>query len=67
MKTNITDGCGFTELPRRNLPQGKFMKVQVITDSTSDIPSDMVEEFGIRVVPIYVRFGDKTYRDGIDV
>lgn len=43
------------------------MKVQVITDSTSDIPPGMVEEFGIRVVPIYVRFGDKTYRDGVDI
>jgi DegV family protein with EDD domain len=43
------------------------MKVQVITDSTSDIPRDMVDKLGIRVVPIYVRFGDKTYRDGVDI
>jgi DegV family protein with EDD domain len=43
------------------------VKVQVITDSTSDIPQEMVEKLGIRVVPIYVRFGDKTYRDGIDI
>jgi DegV family protein with EDD domain len=43
------------------------MKVQVITDSTSDIPQDMVEKLGIRVVPIYVRFGDRTYRDGVDI
>ena len=43
------------------------MKVQVITDSTSDIPEDLVSELGIRVVPIYLRFGDKTYRDGVDM
>jgi len=43
------------------------MKVQVITDSTSDIPQDQANELGIRVVPIYVRFGDKTYRDGVDI
>jgi DegV family protein with EDD domain len=43
------------------------MKVQVITDSTSDIPQDLVEKLGIRVVPIYVRFGDRTYRDGVDI
>jgi DegV family protein with EDD domain len=43
------------------------MKVQVITDSTSDIPQDLVDELGIRVVPIYVRFGDKIYRDGVDI
>lgn len=43
------------------------MKVQVVTDSTSDIPQDLANELGIRVVPIYVRFGDKTYRDGVDI
>ncbi len=43
------------------------MKVQVITDSTSDIPQDTANRLGIRVVPIYVRFGDKTYRDGVDI
>jgi DegV family protein with EDD domain len=43
------------------------MAVQVITDSTSDITQDVAGELGIRVVPIYLRFGDKTYCDGIDI
>jgi DegV family protein with EDD domain len=43
------------------------MKVQVITDSTSDIPRDLAEKLSIKVVPVYVRFGDKTYRDGVDI
>lgn len=43
------------------------MKVQVITDSTSDIPQEIANQLGIRIVPIYLRFGDKTYRDGIDI
>jgi len=43
------------------------MKVQVITDSTSDIPPELAQELGIRVVPIYVRFGENTYRDGVDI
>jgi DegV family protein with EDD domain len=43
------------------------MKVQVITDSTSDIPAVLTNELGIRVVPIYLRFGEKTYRDGVDI
>lgn len=43
------------------------MKVQVITDSTSDLPPGLAESLGIEVVPIYLRFGDKTYRDGIDI
>jgi DegV family protein with EDD domain len=43
------------------------VKIQVITDSTSDIPRDIGEKFGIRIVPIYLRFGDQTYRDGVDI
>jgi DegV family protein with EDD domain len=42
-------------------------RIKVITDSTSDLPADMRERFGIRVVPVYVRFGDTTYRDGLDI
>ena len=43
------------------------MTVQVITDSTSDMPDGLTEELGIRVVPIYLRFGPETYRDGVDI
>ena len=43
------------------------MAVQIITDSTVDIPQEYIDKYGIRVVPIYVRFGEKTYRDGIDI
>ena len=43
------------------------MNIQVITDSTCDIPESLADELGIRVVPIYLRFGDKTYRDGVDI
>jgi DegV family protein with EDD domain len=41
--------------------------VKVITDSTSDIPQELIDDLGIRVVPAYVRFGSKTYRDGVDI
>jgi DegV family protein with EDD domain len=43
------------------------MNIKVITDSTSDIPVELVEHLDIRVVPIYLRFGDKIYRDGVDI
>ena len=43
------------------------MKVQVITDSTADLPEGTADELGIRIVPIYLRFGEKTYRDGVDI
>jgi DegV family protein with EDD domain len=43
------------------------MKVQIITDSTSDIPPEMAKGLGIRIVPIYVRIGERVYRDGVDI
>jgi len=43
------------------------MSTKVITDSTADIPPQLVDELGIRVVPIYIRFGHQIYRDGIDL
>lgn len=41
--------------------------VRIITDSTSDLPTQIVDELGIKVVPLYVSFGEETYRDGIDL
>ncbi|MEN8614927.1 DegV family protein [Dehalogenimonas sp. THU2] len=43
------------------------MPVKVITDSTSDIPEALADELDIAVVPIYVRFGQETFRDGLDI
>ena len=41
--------------------------VAVVTDSVADLPPQVVEEFGITVVPLVVRFGTDLYRDGIDL
>jgi DegV family protein with EDD domain len=41
--------------------------IKVVTESTADIPADLVERLGIEVVPSYVVFGTKTYRDGVDL
>ena len=43
------------------------MAFKVITDSTSDLPPETAKELGIEVVPIYVRFGDQLFRDGVDI
>ena len=43
------------------------MPVKVVTDSVSDIPAGVVEELGITVIPVLVRFGEEIYRDGIDL
>lgn len=43
------------------------MSVKVVTDSAADIPPEILKELDISVVPIYVVFGDKTYRDRVDI
>jgi fatty acid-binding protein DegV len=43
------------------------MAIRIVTDTTSDIPQSLAEEFGITVVPVYVQFGNKTYRDRVDI
>ena len=42
-------------------------KVRIVTDSTADIPKEIVEELGIIVVPLKVSFGTEVYRDGVDI
>jgi DegV family protein with EDD domain len=43
------------------------MTVKIITDSTADLPPQVAQELGITVVPVYLRFGEKVYRDGVDM
>jgi len=41
--------------------------VKIVTDSCSDITPQLAQELGIIVVPLYVQFGNETYRDNIDL
>jgi len=43
------------------------MTVKLVTDSLSDITSDMAGALGITVVPLYVRFGEEVYRDRVEM
>ena len=42
-------------------------KVAIVTDTTACIPREQVEKYGIELVPVDIIFGDKVYRDGIDI
>jgi len=43
------------------------MTVKIVTDSLSDITSDIAEEFGITVVPLTVLFGHEQYLDRVTI
>jgi DegV family protein with EDD domain len=41
--------------------------VAIVADSAANLPGDVVRELGIRIVPMYLKFGDRVYRDGVDM
>ena len=43
------------------------MMVRVVTDSCSDLTPELAQKFGIVRVPLYVNFGNKAYRDNVDI
>lgn len=42
-------------------------RVAVVTDSTAYMPQELVERYGIFVVPNVVTWGTRSYRDGVDI
>jgi len=41
--------------------------VKIIVDSTNDLMPDMLKKLDVEVLPLYVNFGDDTYKDGVDM
>ena len=41
------------------------MNATILTDSTCDLPSELVARLGLHVVPLYVLFGTESFRDGV--
>jgi DegV family protein with EDD domain len=41
--------------------------VKIVTDSTCDIPEDILKKFDITTIPILIVFGTETYRERIDI
>lgn len=41
--------------------------VRIVTDSTADLPIDLVQKYGITVVPLKVFFGGESFLDGVDL
>jgi DegV family protein with EDD domain len=43
------------------------MNIRVVTDSACDLPDDIVEKYGIEIVPLTIRFGDDEYVDRFEL
>ena len=43
------------------------MTVRIVTDSSADLPADLVHQHGITVLPCYVVVDDQTFKDGLEI
>lgn len=41
--------------------------IRILTDSTSDLTKEIIDEYGILVVPLHVLLGQDEYSDGVDI
>lgn len=44
-----------------------MLMIGIITDSTCDIPEDMVQQYGIKIVPHIIVWGTEQFRDRVDM
>ena len=42
-------------------------KIKIITDSTLDLPVELIREKNIEVLPLLINFGEESYLDGIEI
>ncbi|HWQ42115.1 MAG TPA: DegV family protein [Desulfosporosinus sp.] len=52
------------------LPSSRLMsvpKIAIVTDSTSDLDPEMIQEFGIEVLPLHIVYQDREYLDRVNI
>lgn len=42
-------------------------KIKIITDSTLDLPKELIREKNIEVLPLLINFGEESYLDGVEI
>ncbi len=43
------------------------MTIQIVTDSACDLPTELIEAYRIKVIPLYINIGNQSYLDGIEM
>lgn len=43
------------------------MNIKIVSDTTCDLPPQMVKEYDITIVPINIQFGTESYQEGVDL
>lgn len=45
----------------------KSQKIAWITDSTATLSKDFIEKHNVYVIPLYINFGDESFRENVDI
>lgn len=43
------------------------MSIKIVTDSTCDLPKEVIDKYDITVIPAYINFTDGSYLDGVEI
>ncbi len=43
------------------------MSIKIVTDSTCDLPSSVIKQYDIAVIPLYIHVGRQSYLDGVEL
>ena len=41
--------------------------IAILTDSTCDIPEELIKQYDIQIVPLYIIWGEEQFRDRVDI
>jgi len=41
--------------------------VRILSDSTCDLSKELTQRYNVKIIPLYVRLGDKEYLDGVNI
>ena len=42
-------------------------KIKIITDTTVDLPKEVLEKYDIQAIPVIINFGEESYLDGVEI
>ena len=43
------------------------MNIKITADSTCDLSNELVEKYGITILPLYIIKDGKSYKDGLEI
>jgi DegV family protein with EDD domain len=59
--------CFFVKYALKGKEEARMSRIAIVTDSSAYLPPELITRYGIHVMPLYVHFGEETFRDGVDL